>query len=101
MQVTGNGSTQSRLHWTLDRADGLLPQPLIFVWSAYAYRLIMFLWALWLAWNLSHWAKWGFAGFRQGGLWKPLGWFKKQEKKRVLPPPLPVPPPRPRVDDKD
>ena len=70
MQVTGNGSSAFRLNWYQDRAAPLLP--LVSAWSAplLVYRLLMLAWALWLAFSLLGWMKWGWRMFSHGGRWK-------------------------------
>ncbi len=81
MQVEGNGSTQVLLHWTQDRAADLLPQPWVLVCSMYVYRMVMFLWALWLAGNVLEWSAWAFATFRQDGAWKKITWRRPADAK--------------------
>ena len=34
-----------------------------------AYRLLMLLWALWLASAVLNWLRWAWACFSEGGLW--------------------------------
>ena len=34
------------------------------------YRVAMLLWALWIAFALLRWLRWGFRAFIQGGLWR-------------------------------
>jgi hypothetical protein len=69
MQVTGNGSHATLLHWTVDRADHFLPQPYVISWSVYVYRGLMFCWALWLAVHIVSWAKWAVETLRYSGAW--------------------------------
>jgi ABC-type Na+ efflux pump permease subunit len=38
----------------------------------WVYRGVMLVWALWLAFAMLKWLKWGWACFSEGGLWKPL-----------------------------
>ncbi len=75
MQITGNGSTSWSLHWFQDRTDSSLPQPWVISVPLFVYRLLMLVWALWLAFALINWLKWGWNNFTMGGLWR------KAEKK--------------------
>jgi hypothetical protein len=70
MQIAGNGSWSHSLHWYQDRFDRTLPQA--WAWSAplWLYRLLMLLWALWLANALLRWLRWGWDQFNAGGLWR-------------------------------
>jgi hypothetical protein len=70
MQVAGNGSHATLLHWTVDRADHLLPRPRVISWSVYIYRGLMFGWALWLAAHIVSWAKWTVEALRHDGAWR-------------------------------
>ena len=36
------------------------------------YRALMLAWALWLAFALLGWLRWGWEAFRTGGLWRPF-----------------------------
>ncbi|HEY2511268.1 MAG TPA: hypothetical protein VGI39_10450 [Polyangiaceae bacterium] len=93
MQVRGNGSTSDMLLWTLDRSDGLLPQPWMLSVPLLVYRVAMLAWALWLAVALLGWLRWGWSAFASGGLWK------KRPPRPVMPPPVypptAFPPPAP------
>ena len=97
MQVRGNGSTADTLLWTLDRSDGVLPQPWMLSVPLLVYRVAMLAWALWLAVALLGWLRWGWSAFASGGLWK------KAPPRPVMPPPVyppaafppPAPPPPP------
>ncbi len=70
MQVGGNGSGAFRLNWYQDRSASLLP--IVSVWSAplLVYRLLMLAWALWLAFSLLGWTKWGWRMFSRGFRWR-------------------------------
>ena len=70
MQVVGNGSQSRLLHWTADRAEGIIPRPRVIVWSLYIYRAAMFCWALWLAKNTVLWSKWAVRTLRHEGAWR-------------------------------
>jgi hypothetical protein len=70
MQVEGNGSSQGLLRWFADRSPAQLPQPWVVSVPLLAYRVVMLAWALWVAWSLLGWLKWGWATFTSGGAWK-------------------------------
>jgi hypothetical protein len=36
----------------------------------FVFRILMLLWALWLAYSLLNWLRWGWQCFSEGGLWK-------------------------------
>ena len=67
MAVAGLDSTNERLVWYADRTGAELPQP--GVWSAplWVWRLVMLSWALWLAFALLRWLRWGVGCFSAGG----------------------------------
>jgi hypothetical protein len=70
MQVAGNGSSISSLHWYLDR-HGAQTSPVTVVSAPiWVYRALMLSWALWLAWRLLGWLRWGWQGFAEPELWR-------------------------------
>lgn len=78
MQIAGNGSNDYRLYWMQDRIVEFLPQPWAFTLPMVVYRILMLLWALWLAISLLQWLKWGWEAFSAGGLWKKITFRKKK-----------------------
>ncbi len=70
MQIMGNDSYHSELHWYQDRSSNTLPQPYFISVPMLVYRCLMLAWALWLAVALIHWLRWGWSAISQGGLWK-------------------------------
>jgi hypothetical protein len=72
MEITGNGSTPTLLHWTADRAAGALPTASVLSLPLFAYHLAMLAWALWLAIALIRWAPWVWSCLTAGGLWRPF-----------------------------
>lgn len=70
MQVTGNGSYGNQLRWFQDRHEQTLPQAWVLSVSIWFYRLLMLLWAMWLANALLGWLRWGWGQFTADGLWK-------------------------------
>lgn len=102
MWVTGNGSWNGHLVWTLDRQTGAaLP-----VWTTisaplWLYRGLMLLWALWLAISLVDWLRWGWHCYTEGGIWRAkaavqheIGQHKTGQRNPV-PAPEPTPEPTP------
>jgi len=70
MQVAGNGSSAWALNWYQDRNAEVLPRPWLLSAPLWSYRVLMLLWALWLAYSLLNWLRWGFTCFAAGGLWR-------------------------------
>jgi len=70
MQISGNGSSAWELRWFQDRASARLPQPWVISVPLLVYRLLMLLWALWLAFSLISWLRDGWHHFTVGGLWR-------------------------------
>ncbi len=75
MQISGNTSNAWELRWYQDRALAELPQPWVLSVPLLVYRILMLLWALWLAFSLISWLRMGWHSFSEGGLWR------KSEKK--------------------
>lgn len=73
LQVEGNGSDAQNLIWYLDRSAPQLPGLWALSLPMLVYRATMLLWALWLAWALLGWLKWGWQTLTtNGGLWQRL-----------------------------
>src|SRR5213083_1044384 len=91
MQITGNGSTAALLRWYHDRAGATLPRTWVVSVPLMVYRLAMLAWALWIAWAILWWLRWGWACFSEGGRWRPVrvGWHWRR--------PAPAPPVVPRA----
>jgi len=91
MQITGNGSTAALLRWYHDRAGATLPRTWVVSVPLMVYRLVMLAWALWIAWAILWWFRWGWACFSEGGRWRPVrvGWHWRR--------PAPAPPVVPRA----
>jgi hypothetical protein len=71
MQVEGNGSSGYLLRWYQDRSGADLPQAWVLSAPLWVYRGLMLGWALWLAFALLGWLRWGWESFRADGLWRP------------------------------
>lgn len=70
MQIRGNDSSAYRLNWYQDRNTESLPTATVFSVPLLSYRILMLLWALWLATSLLRWLKWGWQCFSQDTMWK-------------------------------
>lgn len=80
MMLRGYGSDGNSLTWLQDRYRGSLPQAGVLSVSLWWYRGLMLMWALWLAFKLLDWLRWGWAQGNVGGLWRAAA-------------PRPIPPP--------
>lgn len=69
MFILGNGSYPFQLRWFLPHTDQNLPQPTVISLSIWYYRLLMLLWALWLATAVLRWLTWGWQQYSHGGAW--------------------------------
>jgi hypothetical protein len=70
MQVQGGGSTDTLLRWYSDRVTGDTPPAGVLSLPLWLYRVVMLLWALWLAAALVRAAGPAWRAFTQGGLWR-------------------------------
>jgi hypothetical protein len=70
MQVAGNGSGAYSLNWYQDRAGSEPPRPWILSAPLWMYRTLMLAWALWLAYSLLDWLRWGWSAYAADGLWR-------------------------------
>jgi hypothetical protein len=69
MFIRGNSSTATALRWFQPRAGTELPVPSVVSVSVWYYRLLMLLWALWLASALILWLGWGWKEWTRGTAW--------------------------------
>jgi len=76
MQVQGNFDAGTGFRWYQDRHDANLPQPWVLSLPLVIYRGLMLLWALWLAYSLLKWLRWGWDAYTTGGYWREV-WPKK------------------------
>ncbi len=72
MQVAGNGSSDGLLSWYAERTSADLPGAGVVSLPLWAYRVVMLLWALWLAHGLVRAVGPGWRAFGHGGYWRPL-----------------------------
>jgi hypothetical protein len=86
MQISGNRSTAFALNWFADRVGPALPKASILSLPLAAYRIAMLLWALWLAFSLVGWLRWGWNCCSIHGFWRKMPpRAKKTAKKRSAP----------------
>ncbi len=78
MKILGNGSSAYYLKWFQDIADSVPMRPWVLSIDLIYYRILMLIWALWLAFAFTSWLKWGWICFSEGGLWK----FNKKNRKK-------------------
>lgn len=70
MQIAGNGSSPSQLNWYQDRTSAELPRPWVLSVPILVYRGLMLAWALWLAFRLLAWLRWGWGQLSTPVLWR-------------------------------
>ena len=70
MQVSGFGSTNDTLNWYVDRVPDLFPTPWILSVPMIVWKIIMLIWALWLAASVVKWAPWAWRAFAASAVWK-------------------------------
>lgn len=78
MQITGNDSSRYLLNWYTDRSDATLPSAWIITVPMLVYRSLMLLWAIWLAFALLNWLRWGWNCYVTHGYWCELPSKKKK-----------------------
>ncbi|NVJ59960.1 MAG: hypothetical protein HWE27_06190 [Gammaproteobacteria bacterium] len=70
MGIQGNQSSGYVLNWYADQAAGLLPDISVISLPTWCYKLLMLVWALWLAFMLVRWVKWAWAVLAKEGFFK-------------------------------
>lgn len=80
MQIVGNNSNSYYLRWYQDHIGGILPQPLVISVPILVYRILMLLWALWLAFNILSWVRWGWQCVTTGKYWDKVNFRRKQKE---------------------
>jgi hypothetical protein len=99
MDIAGPDCTRWHVRFFLDRTLDALPVATVVSLPLWVYRVLMFLWALWLALSLIRWAKWGWEGFREGGLARFAIGRKSRRAAASSAPAAPVPTGGAEVDD--
>jgi hypothetical protein len=77
MQIAGNGSNAYNLNWYQDQVQEALPRIWVLSVPLTVYRVLMLLWALWLAYSVLNWLKWIWKQYAEGGYWR------KSDKKNI------------------
>ena len=85
MQIAGNGSTATDLQWFVDRATTAYPQAWVWSVSIWWYRALMLAWALWLAFSLLGWLRWGWRHYARDGVWRSFQLFTRKAAKADTP----------------
>ena len=88
MFIIGNNSNSGTLQWTDPRCGLQLPQPGCITVSIWWYRLLMLLWALWLASSMVRWLPWAWKQFSHGAVFLPIQW-RAPKKGFTAAPPIP------------
>jgi hypothetical protein len=70
MLIAGNDSHAGLLQWYQDRFTDRIEPAWVVSMPVLAYRLLMLLWALWLAASMMRWVPWAWAAFSAGGCWR-------------------------------
>jgi hypothetical protein len=81
MFIRGNGSYAGRLVWFTPASNNELTQPEIISVSIWFYRLLMLVWALWLANAVIRWLQLGWKNFTTGATWRRK---KEEEEEEAL-----------------
>lgn len=79
MQIGGNASSATQLNWYQDHAMAALPVASITSVPLIVYHLLMLAWALWLAFALVGWMRWGWRQYSRHGLWREFHPFRRRE----------------------
>ncbi|HWO99829.1 MAG TPA: hypothetical protein VNL74_04305 [Methylococcus sp.] len=87
MQIIGPDHDPALLRWYADRSGPQLPRAWAVSLPLFAYRLLMLAWALWLAYALIDWLRWGWECFSAGGLWRPRSERAASTSTETHPPP--------------
>ncbi len=78
MMIMGNSSYGGYLNWYSDRIYNDIAQPTIISLSIWYYRVLMLIWAIWIAFSLIKWLKWAWIVFSSGNIW-----VKREKRVRI------------------
>ncbi len=85
MGIAGNNSNAYFLNWYYDATQGQTPEVIIYSLPIWIYQLIMLVWALWLAFALTHWLKWGWQCIHETGFWRKSSVIIQQSPQKQTP----------------
>jgi hypothetical protein len=80
MIVAGNGSSAYNMNWYQDRATSTPDSAWVLTVPILVYRILMLAWALWLAFAVLRWLKWGWGCYTTHGLWRKTTKIIKKEE---------------------
>lgn len=89
--IQGNGSSAFLLRWYQDRVGETMPLASFVSIPVEVYRGLMLAWALWLAFSILKWIRWGWGAYSTGAYWKETPAIFRRKAK--LPANAPPPPP--------
>ncbi|WP_144393739.1 hypothetical protein [Pleionea sediminis] len=79
MGIAGNLSNGNLLMWYDDLSSQQTPEISVYSLPLWVYKLFMLAWALWLAFAIVKWARWGWTTMSRGEFWKPIPRKRKNE----------------------
>lgn len=65
--LEGEGTYINKISWYSQQVDQFSPWLLSL--PMWVYRVLMFSWSIWFAFNIMKWLKWAWEGFSRGGVW--------------------------------
>lgn len=71
MHIVGRNSYSSSFYWYQDYSDSAFPSAWVISLPLWCYKLVILVWALWLAASLMKWLRWGWRQLSVHGLWEP------------------------------
>jgi hypothetical protein len=70
MHIAAANAHSTGYTWFQDRTSGVVDSPTIVSVPMWVYRVLFFVWALWMAMALVRWLRWSFDAWKAGGLWR-------------------------------
>ena len=70
MHVESHSYFNGDYAWFVDQTRGAIEGPTLISAPIWIYRVLFFAWALWMAFALVRWLRWGFSAWKSGGLWR-------------------------------
>lgn len=70
MHIVGNNSYNSNFYWYQDHSEATFPTAWVISLPLWCYKMVILLWALWLAASLMKWLRWGWEQLSYRGLWE-------------------------------